>query len=486
MTSATLDKNETIQGLLRAVDQALSVTPGGKVRVQDEAKLKRSIRALAEKSAFGTDQEQAAARWLVWEAAAALGIVAASIQGLYAARGRGETRVDFTVPAMNLRAMTFDSASAVFRAAQGLNAGAFIFEIARSEMTYTNQRPTEYVTSVLAAAIREGHRGPVFIQGDHFQINLKKYKNNPEPEVQAVKDLIVEAVGAGFYNIDVDSSTLVDLELATIPEQQRENAQRCAELTAFIRETEPKGITVSVGGEIGEVGSRNSTEVELRAFMDGYNAFLLEQPVNGRRSRSTIGLSKISIQTGTSHGGVVLPDGSMAEVAVDFDVLKRLSQVSRKEYGMSGAVQHGASTLPESAFSKFAESEACEVHLATNFMNMLYTMMPAALKDEVYAWLRSNQAGERKASDTDEQFYYKTRKQAIGAFKEQVWKLPEDQREAIGAAWEKQFKFLFTQLNITDTYPLVQQTVEAVTIHKTLADYGIVDKEAEDVSGLSD
>ncbi len=486
MTSATVDKNESVQGLLRAVDQAVSVTPGGKVRVQDEAKLREKVRTLAEKSAFGSDAEQAAARWLVWESAAALGIVAASIQGLYAARGRGETPVNFTVPAMNLRAMTFDSACAVFRAAQALDAGAFIFEIARSEMAYTHQRPTEYVTSVLAAAIKEGHRGPVFIQGDHFQINLKKYKVNPEAEVAAVKELAVEAVGAGFYNIDVDSSTLVDLDLETIPEQQRENAARCAELTAFIRGLEPKGVTISIGGEIGEVGSRNSTEVELRAFMDSYNAALLEQTVNGRRSRGIVGLSKISIQTGTSHGGVVLPDGTMAEVAVDFDVLKRLSQVARKEYSMSGAVQHGASTLPEAAFSKFAESEACEVHLATNFMNMLFTMMPATLKDECYAWLRTNQAGERKATDTDEQFYYKTRKQAVGPFKQQVWTLPDDQRQAIGAAWEKQFKFLFTQLNITNTYQLVRKTVEPVAIHKTLADYGLAEKEAEDVSGLSD
>ena len=486
MTSATLDKNSTIKGLLAAVDQALSVTPGGKVRVQDEAKLKDNIRALAEKSAFGADAEQAAARWLVWEAAQALGIFSASIQGLYEARGRGESPVNFTVPAMNLRAMTFDCARAVFRAAQAVDAGAFIFEIARSEMTYTQQRPMEYVTSVLAAAIKEGHRGPVFIQGDHFQINHKKYKANPEAEVQAVKDLIVEAVAAGFYNIDVDTSTLVDLDLPTVPEQQQVNAQRCAELTAFIRETEPKGVTISVGGEIGEVGSRNSTEVELRAFMDGYNAFLLEQPINGRRSRNTTGLSKISIQTGTSHGGVVLPDGTMAAVAVDFDVLKRLSQVGRKEYGMAGAVQHGASTLPESAFSKFAESEACEVHLATNFMNMLYSLIPGALRDEVYAWLRANQAGERKATDTDEQFFDKTRKQAIGPFKQQVWMLPEDQRQAIGAAWEKQFQFLFTQLNIVNTYQLALKTVEPVAIHKTLADYGVVDKEAEDVTGLSD
>ena len=81
----------------------------------------------------------------------------------------------FTVPAMNLRMMTYDTARAVFRAAKALSAGAFIFEIARSEIGYTEQRPHEYAASVLAAALREGSRGPVFFQGDHVQVNAKKY-----------------------------------------------------------------------------------------------------------------------------------------------------------------------------------------------------------------------------------------------------------------------------------------------------------------------
>jgi fructose/tagatose bisphosphate aldolase len=374
----------------------------------------------------------------------------------------------------------------VFRSATALNAGAMIFEIARSEMSYTSQRPAEYVASVLAAAIAEGYQGPVFIQGDHFQVNHKKYLANPEAEVNAVKELATEAIGAGFYNIDVDTSTLVDLSQATIPEQQRDNTRRCAELTAFIRSLEPKGVTISVGGEIGEVGARNSTEQELRAFMDGFNADLMEQRVNGRRKRNLRGISKISIQTGTSHGGVVLPDGTMAAVAVDFDVLKRLSQVARLEYGLAGAVQHGASTLPESAFGKFAECEACEVHLATNFMNMLYKSLPDDLRNEAYDWLRTNAADERKPSDTDEQFFYKSRKKALGPFKAQMWGLDQGRRDEISNAWEQQFRFLFTQLNIKDTYPLVQQHVQAKPIHKTLADFGAEEKEAEDVTGLAD
>ena len=94
---------------------------------------------------------------------------------------------------MNLRMLAYDSARAVFRAARKIDAGAFIFEIARSEIGYTDQRPAEYVAAVLAAAIREGFRGPVFIQGDHFQISAKKYAADPDAEIKAIRDLIAES-----------------------------------------------------------------------------------------------------------------------------------------------------------------------------------------------------------------------------------------------------------------------------------------------------
>lgn len=477
----------TLKALLAEMQGALHVTAAGKLKVKDEAKLQANIDLLAYKSALGQGDEVGTARWIIWEAAQALGIYPASINELYLARGRGETPANFTVPAMNLRAMTYDCARAVFRTAAALNAGAFIFEIARSEMTYTSQRPAEYSASLLAAAIKEGYRGPVFIQGDHCQINHKKYLANPEAEVQAVKELIAEAIAGGFYNIDVDTSTLVDINQPTIPEQQAENTRRCAEITAYIRELEPKGVTVSVGGEIGEVGGHNSNEAELRAFMDGYKADLLNMPVKGRKKRGgPAGISKISVQTGTSHGGTVLPDGTIAQVAVDFETLKRLSYVARTEYGLAGAVQHGASTLPENAFSKFPECETCEIHLATNFQNMLYDRLPSDLKNEIYEWVRTNAADERKASDTEDQFLYKSRKKAIGPFKAQVWNLPAEVKGEITTAWEKQFAFLFEQLNIKDTRELALKHTSKVAVRKTLADFGAADKGGEDVEGLAD
>jgi hypothetical protein len=118
-------------------------------------------------SVFGSDAElKGTARWILRSLAAAAGIRPASIHDLYMAMGRNDAG-GFTVPAINVRAMSYDTARAVIRAAKKVNAGAFIFEIARSEIGYTEQRPHEYAAVVLGAALREGFSGPPFIQGNH-------------------------------------------------------------------------------------------------------------------------------------------------------------------------------------------------------------------------------------------------------------------------------------------------------------------------------
>src|SRR4029079_1977268 len=211
----------------------------------------------------------AGARWLVWEASQELDALSASIHELYMARGRGEVH-GFTVPAINLRAQTFDMARKVVETAQSADVGAVIFEIARSEQTYTFQRPIDFATSVLAGAIAANWHGPVFIQGDHYQFNAKKYAADPEAMTEEIRRACRLAIDAGYRNIDIDSSTLVDLSKPTVDEQQRENYLRAAELTALIRSLETDGVTVSVGGEIGEVGKENSNEAELVAYLDGY------------------------------------------------------------------------------------------------------------------------------------------------------------------------------------------------------------------------
>jgi fructose/tagatose bisphosphate aldolase len=466
--------------LVNPFGKAVTVLDGS-VTIHDESVIASpAMDKLAYTAVFGEPDDREDARWLIWEIGQGVGVQPSSIHDLYLARGRGLTH-GFTVPAMNIRGMAYDTGRSIFRTAVRLKVGALILEIARSEIAYTDQRPAEYVAVMLAAALREGFRGPVFIQGDHFQVNAKKFAVDPVTEVNGVKQLAREAIAAGFYNIDVDTSTLVDLSKPTLKEQQRTNYEQGVELALTVRELQPNGVNISIGGEIGEVGTENSTVEELVTYMDGFNETL------AKRKPGTEGLSKISVQSGTTHGGVVLADGSIADVKIDFDTLARLSKVAREKYGLSGAVQHGASTLPDTAFHNFPRTETAEIHLATNFQTMLFDNIPEPLRKEIYDWLNVNAKDERKPSDSDEQFIYKTRKKAIGPFKKRFWDLPADVKARLAKAYDEKFSFLFTQLAVVNTRETVDRFVKPLEQHKPQPHPDLVVVEAApDDADLSD
>ncbi|HEU0236367.1 MAG TPA: class II fructose-bisphosphate aldolase [Candidatus Limnocylindrales bacterium] len=435
---------------------------GERLVIDDEHAFRESgIRDLAWTAAFTADDgAAAAAQWIVWEASQVLGARSASIHELYAARARGEIS-GFTVPAMNIRAQTFDMARTIYETAAETGVAAVILELARSEQTYTYQRPIDYATGVLAGAIAAGWQGPVFIQGDHYQFNAKKYAADPEAMTEEIRRACRLAIDAGYRNIDIDSSTLVDLSKPTVEEQQHENYRRAAELTALIRGLEADGVTISVGGEIGEVGKSNSTVEELRAYLDGYRREL------DALAPGAIGISKVSVQTGTSHGGVPLPGGGVAEVKLDFEVLRRLGETAR-EYGLAGAVQHGASTLPDELFHRFPAVETAEIHLATGFQNALYEhpAFPEELHREIESWCYSNALDERKSDQTDQQFVYTTRKKAIGPFKRQLWELAT--KDEILASQRRKVAFLFTELGVNDSRAMIERYIHPVEVHRAL------------------
>ena len=104
----------------------------GQVSVSREAALASpAMDSLARAAVFGEAEERDHARWLIWELGQAVGVQPASIHELYMARGRGETH-GFTVPAINVRGMSYDTARSIFRTANRMKAGAFILEIGRA------------------------------------------------------------------------------------------------------------------------------------------------------------------------------------------------------------------------------------------------------------------------------------------------------------------------------------------------------------------
>ncbi len=395
-----------------------------------------------------SEEEKTKARASIRDLAEKQGIKSSSIYNYYMAIGTGKVPPNFTVPAINIRALTYDTARIIFRLMIKNQIGPVIFEIAKSEIEYTDQRPDEYTTAVLSAAIKEGYIGPVFLQGDHFQFSQKKYAEDSKAEINKIKELIKEALEGGFKNIDIDASTLVDLSRPNQDQQQEENYKITSLLTSYIRSIE-NGETVSIGGEIGHIGGKNSTPEELEAFMNGYLKAIGQ----------TLGISKISVQTGTSHGGIPLADGRIADVKLDFDVIRSTGQAAREKYHIGGVVQHGASTLPGELFSEFPKHKTLEIHLATGFQNIVFDNIPESLRDEIYTWLSENHQPEWDDSLSREQNIYKTRKRAIGSFKKKLWELPPSEKQPIRQNLEKQFTFLFEKLNVGNTRQTLTQYV---------------------------
>lgn len=383
------------------------------------------------------------------QAAKELSITSTSILPFYSALGKRLITSDFTVPAINVRALTYDTATLLFQLMDKHAIGPLVFEIAKSEMKYTKQRPFEYTTVILAAAIKAGYSGPVFIQGDHFQLNHDNFTSDPENEVTSIENLIKESLDAGFFNIDIDASTLVDLSKTTLSEQQRHNSEVTARLTKFIRDHEPKDMAVSIGGEIGHIGGRNSTPEDFEAFMNGYIALVTSN-----------GISKVSVQTGSSHGGIPLPDGTIKKAAIDFSVLSEVGELARDTYHMAGAVQHGASTLPLELFSEFPKHNTAEIHLATGFQNIVFDTIPSALRDEMYHWLTTNKKDEWKEDYNKEQFLYKTRKHTLGVFKQQLWSLRAEEKQPILQALTTQFETIFEKLNMYNTKEVLGKHID--------------------------
>lgn len=379
--------------------------------------------------------------------AAAEGVFPASIKQVYAALGRGALP-PMTVPAINLRGMTYDLARAIWQVIMKLQAYPVIFELTPSEMTASDQTAAEYAAMIAAAACREGFRGPVFIQGDHFHID------NAD-SVDEIKQLCQETITAGYYHLDIDAATLINAAGETPRAIQRPNAEISAALTSFIRAKQPDDIHITIGAEVGEIGSNNTTPADLIGFMEVYNAAL---------PPGMLGIDKISVQTGTRHGGIVDADGSLAEMPLDLKAAKALSRLANTKFGIAGLVQHGASTLTIQQLSQLPESGIIEVHLATNIQNIVFDhpAFPKDLLAEIKQQLIPTSMGaegdklDEDRNQTIYQQFYNARWTAWGTFKRQLWEMPDQNKREITAALQSWIQDIFTALKIKGQLPLIQ------------------------------
>lgn len=383
------------------------------------------MRKLVEQYVFGPEKNRAEIYDNVKNKALKKGIFLASTALLYKEIAKGNAE-GFSVPAFNIRTITFDSACAVFKAAKKTKTKAFILEIAKSEMEYTKQTPQEFAFCCLGAALEEKYKGPIFLQGDHFCL-----KDQKESSAKELEDLILKSIQAGFFNIDIDCS---DMDF-------QENLKNTVRFSRFIKNNQPFGIEMTIGGETNAIGGEATTLCELERY-------LKEHP----------GVNKVSCQTGTNHGGNVLASGERAEVFLDYNNIKELGKTARN-YGLAGIVQHGASTLKDEQFNLLRQADILEIHLSTIFSDIILDSLsfPRDLGEKINFWTKQNFAIEKSDFQSEIQFEKIYRKKSLGVFKREIWKMPFKNIKGIREELEKKFSFFFSVLGVRDSENLIKK-----------------------------
>lgn len=390
------------------------------------------MRKLVEKYIFSQEKNRAKIYNEVKKKALKREIFLASIAPFYKQIANGDV-AGLSVPAFNIRTLTFDTACSIFKVAKKNKTSAFVIEVASSEMEYTRQTPEEFALCVLGAAIKEKYKGPIFLQGDHFYL-----KDTSQETINNLQNLILQCQKAGFYNFDIDCSALA-LE---------DNIKYTNYFIEFIKKNQPQGIEVAIGGEVSSIGGSASLTTGGDTKPGQLEEFL----------KRVHGLTKVSCQTGTRHGGNVLPSGLIKNINIDFVNIKRLSEVA-KHYGLAGIVQHGASTLQESQFAELVKANVLEVHLSTLFSDIVFDSryFPKALKEKMYSWVEQNFTEQKKNFDSDRQFIKVFRKKALGIFKKEIWQMLDKNIKGIRRELEEKFLFFFKIFGVYNTKDLIKK-----------------------------
>ncbi|MBI3655706.1 MAG: hypothetical protein HY232_04705 [Acidobacteria bacterium] len=382
-------------------------------------------------------------------------IIPASMQRFYEARATSALG-GMTIAAIGLPTLSYDLACAVFRAAGRLRVGGFAFSLSRDELETTGQSFDEFAAVIIAAALRERWQGPVFLLASRLQADARHFVARPAGEMSALRQLIDDALRAGFYNIDLDTSPLIDKGCSTLSEQLYRNYAQSAELTAYIRRVEPRGVTVSVGATLGAAGDRNSTEEDLNSFMAGYNKALAA----GRYGAK--GLCKIVVQTCKQAYGVPLPDGQIVSLSLDMNLLRRLSYRARADFGLAGAVQQVSADWPLDIYDRFVNTDTAEIHLSDVVQDIVLEglHLHSSLHAEMDRFLKRECANQWSDGMTEAAFLHRMRGRAWKAFKQPLWELSRAPRLEISALLESRIQIIFEKLGLSNTRELVAKTLE--------------------------
>ncbi|GAB6067702.1 hypothetical protein JCM13664_10200 [Methylothermus subterraneus] len=286
---------------------------GNEVRIVDAHRLRKERLDALVYNALSQPEESVRyfLCWLIRQAASGCAVYPASLAGWYTKVGRGQAP-QCVIPAVNLQDLTYAMGRAAFRAARETGSGALVFSLNGTSP------PVDYATCLLAAALREGYEGPVFLEADWLRAESVE-------DLSSLQERAEEALAAGFFNLLFDPRRLFDLTLPDPTSQVQAAYALCAELAGAVRRSEPKGVGSAIGVRFD--GADPDLVPHLRAFVEGFTGEFT------RRAGHVPGLSKLELCV---RGAADLPGG------VDF------AEVARREYFLpTGVGLKDASALEE-------------------------------------------------------------------------------------------------------------------------------------------
>ncbi len=419
---------------------------GNAVQISDANRLRRQvIDDLIENALFHpSEQLRYLCHWLIRRIAAAEVIYPASAGSMHD-RFRRELMGRAAVPVFGMRVLTYDSARACFQAARERSAVAFMFELSDGAMGYPAPNPTAFASSVLAAAVKEHYQGPVFLSAGWIRADEEAWRRDRDGEISRLRTEAQSAAEAGFFNFHFSAASLIATEKPTHAEQQRRNYRTCGELSNFVREIDPPGITSSVSGELGQLPDGTEAVPMMRAFLNGY---LGEFTRRGSTLPSHVALSANVVE------GV--------EPGPPLDVVTDLAEIGQREYDVGLAVRDLPRDYPENHYEALIRAGATTLQLAPHVDDWVFDdeAFPTALKEDIYRWADGQAPGLRRPGEGDQPFLYRARRAALDAFATRLWEMPEVTRKALREAQTLRFHDLFDRFGVRNSAGMVRDAAE--------------------------
>jgi hypothetical protein len=424
-----------LEGLLR---DCLEVRDNG-VKIIDAHRLREErIDALVYNAMFQpSERVRYFLSWLIRQVAAGNAIYPASLQGLYTAAARGQTPT-LTLPAISLRVMTYAGGRAAFRAARETGAGALAFNL--DAAAKPAQSPLDYATCLLAAALREGYEGPLFLQANFLHERPMADEPAHSDELERLKELVEEALNEAFFNLELDATRMENLTLPDLSAQEQACYADCAELASFVRQTEPGGVGSAIGIQFNSRGDPEHRVQRLRAFMTGFETEFTS------RAGHVPGISKFNLNI---------------RGKVDLDIAADFAEVARREYWLPTSVSMDSAAMPDDVIEAVADLPFVGAHLGSRLEDRIldHLAFPGQLRQAMQHWIDTTYGEAHQPGEGDEDFYRAMRPLAYEQFKREMWDLPRQTQEAIMADLQTGLVEDIKRLKVEDSIHLAIDTV---------------------------